>query len=94
MATVVPQSPKTILEEIMADADLDVLGRDDFMFCNNNLRRELAFFGQEFTDTQWFSGQLKFAKSHTYFTTTARKLRDEVQARNVAALKKKLEEIE
>jgi uncharacterized protein len=92
MATVVPQSPKTILEEIMADADLDVLGRDDFMVRNNNLRRELAFFGQEFTDTQWFSGQLKFLESHTYFTTTARTLRDAGQVENVAKLKKKLEE--
>ena len=88
MATVVPQAPKTILEQIMADADLDVLGRDDFMFRNNNLRRELAFFGKEFTDTQWFSGQLKFVESHVYFTATARKLRNEVQAKNVAELKK------
>ena len=92
LATVVPQSPKTILEEIMADADLDVLGRDDFMYRNNNLRRELASFGQEFTDIQWFSGQLKFIESHTYFTAIARKLRNEVQAKNVAELKKKLEE--
>lgn len=94
MATVIPQSPKTILEQIMADADLDVLGRDDFMLRNGNLRRELAFFGQEFTDIQWFSGQLKFAESHAYFTATARKLRDEVQAKNVAELKKKLEELD
>jgi uncharacterized protein len=94
MATVVPQSPKTILEQIMADADLDVLGRDDFMLRNSNLRRELAFFGQEVSDMQWFSGRLKFVEAHTYFTATARKLRDEVQAKNVAELKKKLEEIE
>ena len=50
MATVIPQSPKNILEEIMADADLDVLGRDDIMYRNNSLRRELTYFGQEFTD--------------------------------------------
>lgn len=94
MATVVPQSPKTILEQIMADADLDVLGRDDFMLRNGNLRRELAFFGQKFTDIQWFSGQLKFIESHSYFTATARKLRNKVQTKNVAELKKKLAEIE
>jgi hypothetical protein len=78
----------------MADADLDVLGRDDFMLRNGNLRRELAFFGQEVSDTQWWSGQLKFVESHTYFTATARKLRDEVQAKNVTELKKKLAEID
>lgn len=93
MATVVPQSPLTILEQIMADADLDVLGRDDFMLRNGNLRRELAFFGQEFTDTQWFSGQLKFVETHTYFTASARALRDAGQLKNVGELKKRLEEI-
>ena len=93
MATVVPQSPLTILEQIMADADLDVLGRDDFMLRNGNLRREFAFFGQEFTDTQWFSGQLKFVKTHTYFTASARALRDAGQVKNVAIMKKKLDGI-
>jgi hypothetical protein len=62
------------------------------MFRNNNLRRELAYFGQEFTDNQWFSGQLKFIESHTYFTATARKLRNETQTKNITELKKKLEE--
>jgi uncharacterized protein len=93
MATVVPQSPLTILEQIMADADLDVLGREDFMLRNGNLRRELAFFGQEFTDTQWFSGQLKFVEVHAYFIASARALRNAGQAKNVAGMKQRLEEI-
>lgn len=92
-ATILPQSPQTILEQIMADADLDVLGRDDFMVCNGNLRRELAAFGQEFTDLQWFSDQLRFVETHSYFTASARSLRDAGQGKNLAALKKKLEEI-
>jgi uncharacterized protein len=93
IATALPQSPQTILEQIMADADLDVLGRHDFMLRNGNLRRELAFFGQEFTDLQWFSDQLRFLETHTYFTASARALRDAGQAKNVVELKKKLEEI-
>jgi uncharacterized protein len=93
IVTTLPQSPRTILEQIMADADLDVLGRDDFMIRNGNLRRELAFFGQEFTDLQWFSDQLRFLETHTYFTASARILREAGQAKNVLELKKKLEEI-
>jgi len=81
MATVVPQSPATILEKIMADADLDVLGRDDFMLCNGTLRRELAFFGKEFTDAEWYSGQLKLVETHTYFIGAARALRDRSRRR-------------
>ena len=30
MATRIPQTPNNLLEEIIADADLDYLGRDDF----------------------------------------------------------------
>jgi uncharacterized protein len=93
MATVVPQAPQTLLEEIMADADLDVLGRDDFWPRNMNLRRELAFFGKEFTDVEWYSGQLRFVESHTYFTVTARVLRDAGQLKSVAILQQALGEL-
>ena len=54
------------------------------MLRNGNLRRELAFFGQEFTDIQWFSEQSKFVEVHTYFTASARALRNAGQAKNVA----------
>ena len=64
------------------------------MLRNGNLRHALAFFVQELSGTEWSSGQLKFIENHTYFTATTRKLRDEVQAKNIAELKKKLAEIE
>ena len=94
MATAIPQSPHSLLEQILADADLDVLGRDDFMVRNTNLRRELAFFGQEFSDLQWFSSQLKFVEAHIYFTSSARALRDEGQAKNIIELKQRLVDIQ
>jgi uncharacterized protein len=93
MATVVPQAPTTILERIMADADLDVLGRDDYWITNDNLRRELAFFGRGYTDFEWYSSQLKFLETHTYFTATARRLRTAGQSKNAIELRQKLEEI-
>ena len=88
LATVLPQTPKTHLEQIMADADLDVLGRDDFMPYNHNLRNELALLGQEFSDFEWYSRQLQFLKSHTYFTASARVLRDAGQLNNIRMLEK------
>jgi uncharacterized protein len=94
MATVVPQAPKTHLEQIMADADLDVLGRDDFWPRNINLRHELAFFGKNFTDVEWYSGQLKFIESHTYFTATARALRNAGQLKSLAILQQALDELD
>jgi uncharacterized protein len=87
-ATVIPQAPTTILGKIMADADLGVLGRDDFMFCNGNLRHELAFFGKESADAVWFTGQLKFLETHSYFTLSAHTLWDAGQLKNIGNLKR------
>jgi hypothetical protein len=70
------------------DADLDVLGRDDFMLHNNNLRNELALLGQEFSDFDWYANQLQFLRSHTYFTASARALRNAGQLNNIRVLEK------
>ena len=93
LATVVPQGPASLFEQILADADLDVLGWDDFWPRNIALRRELAFFGKEFTDIEWFSGQFKFVSTHTYFTAAARALRDAGQIKSVALLQGRLAEL-
>ena len=45
MATEIPQNPKTHLEMIMCDADLDYLGRYDFETISNNLYTEFLDFG-------------------------------------------------
>ena len=74
----------------MADADLDVLGRDDFWPRNLKLRQETAFFGKPFTDAEWYTGQLRFVEAHTYFTATARARRDAGQRRSVALLQRAL----
>src|ERR1700752_1502895 len=41
MATRIPQSPKNQLEEILCDADLDYLGRDDYIPTSTQLLHEL-----------------------------------------------------
>lgn len=91
LATVLPQSPTGLLEEILADADLNVLGQENFMQRNRDLRLELAFLGTEFTDEQWYSGQLQFLEGHKYFTTSARTLRDTQKQLNISMLRNKLD---
>lgn len=93
ISTILPQTPRTILGKILADADLDVLGRDDFMLRNENFRRELANFGKTSSDAEWYKSQLKFVESHTYFTESARALRNAGKLKNIADLKRKLEEM-
>lgn len=90
MATKLPQSPQTLLEEIMADADLDVLGRDDFLRRGYDLRAERAAFGISFSDEAWYRSQLEFLQAHHYFTSAARQLRDEKKLENIATMERLL----
>jgi uncharacterized protein len=85
-ATIIPQDPHTILERILCDADLNVLGREDFMRRNGDLRRELANFGKVYSDLDWYTNQDKFIKKHRFYTESARILLCEQKSLNVAAL--------
>ncbi len=82
MATRLPQTPCTLLEQIIADADLDLLGCDEFIERNYDLRREMAAYGQVMADEAWYTGQLDFLRSHQYFTASANALRAEGKKRN------------
>lgn len=88
MATAMPQSPRTLLERLMADADLDVLGRTDFMAKNAALRAELAALGQPTTRAQWYTQQQRFVAEHEYFTDVARALRDDGKRDNLAEMRR------
>lgn len=86
LATRLPQNPQTLEESILADADLDVLGREDYMTRNQALREELAAAGRIVSDEEWYSSQLKFIQSHRYFTRAARTLRDARQQQNASIM--------
>jgi len=83
IATRVPQRPLTLLEEIMADADLDSLGRKDYWTRSQDLRAEHASFGTHYTDEEWCRIQREFMQAHHYFTASARKLHDQQKKKNV-----------
>ncbi len=86
MATKLPQSPRTLLECIVADADLSTLGQDHFLERNASLRREMAAIGRVFSDAEWYSSQLNFLAGHQYWTASARSWLDAQKAENTAAL--------
>jgi len=90
LATKLPQTPHTLLEEILADADLDVLGREDFFARSAALRAETEALGQPTTDAGWNQGQQAFLQNHRYFTPSAHRLRDPQKAQNVLKLSQML----
>jgi len=76
MATKMPPRPKNILEAIICDADLDYLGRTDFIPVSNMLYKELHEHGKIGAMHEWNELQMKFIEKHQYFTNTARRLRN------------------
>lgn len=70
MATRIPQTPKTHLEQIICDADLDYLGRDDFYTIGSTLLQELRAYNVINTEEEWNRIQVRFLSAHAYFTDT------------------------
>lgn len=76
MATKIPQQPHSLLEQIICDADLDYLGRDDFFVIGEELRKEFLEFGVVKNDEEWEQLQLNFLKSHKYHTNSSKMQRE------------------
>lgn len=87
LATKIPQSPKTNLEKIICDADLDYLGRSDFPEISERLFEELKLFGVVSTREQWNQLQVKFLEAHTYHTEFAKKHRQPKKEARIEMLK-------
>lgn len=87
IATRIPQRPKNKLEEIICDADLDYLGRDDFFVISNNLYRELRSNSILNNREDWHEFQLRFLEAHSFHTGFARKNRQPKKEKHMRLLK-------
>ncbi len=87
MATKLPPKPKTLLEKIMADADLDYLGRKDFIPVSDSLYRELKVQGLISDFNEWNKLQIKFLSAHQFFTNTAQKMRSVNKEKQIERIK-------
>jgi len=92
MATRVPHAPSSHLEQIICDADLDYLGRDDFFTTGNNMYRELLVHNVVSDFHQWNQMQVKFLSTHSYFTQTSKNLRQAKKQAHLEEVKKLLSE--
>ena len=89
MATKMPQSPKTHLEEIICDADLDYLGRSDFFIVSKRLYKEMMELGSITNWEDWIKLQEIFLNQHHYFTKSAVLLRQEEKEQNLKIIRSK-----
>jgi uncharacterized protein len=86
-ATKLPQTPLNHLEQILADADLDYLGRADFFVISQKLYEELRWAGSIGNEQDWNKAQIIFMEKHHYFTQTAINLRQKGKEDNLQQIK-------
>ena len=87
MATRVPQKPNNHLERIICDADLDYLGREDFISISSDFYKELKEYRMVKNKNDWDQIQIKFLKSHHFFTEYSINNRSSLKKKNLEFIK-------
>ena len=85
-ATIIPQKPKNKLECILADADLEYLGTNDFERLGNKLYLELKHYNPNLSSEEWNEMQINFLQSHFYHTAFCIQNRNAVKKMNLKGL--------
>jgi predicted metal-dependent HD superfamily phosphohydrolase len=83
MATKIPQTPKNHLAQVLCDADLDYLGRDDFKTISENLFLELQAYKEVKDREHWYSLQVWFLTKQMFFTNFSKANRSLKLAQNL-----------
>ncbi|MGA8241644.1 MAG: HD domain-containing protein [Desulfobacterales bacterium] len=95
LSTDLAVEPKTHLEKILCDADLDHLGRPDFLEFDSKLREGRRNRGVDVSDDEkWYNGTLNLIINHKFYTESQGKLREEQKQKNIQTLINKLKSIE
>ncbi len=93
-ATKVPQTPHTLLEKIVCDADLYHLGTDYFSASNELLREEIVDVKKiDLSEENWNRNTIQFLKQHHYHTTYCQLLLNDIKKDHLKKLEEKLENI-
>ncbi|MEJ5303948.1 MAG: HD domain-containing protein [Bacteroidales bacterium] len=86
--TRMPQQAGGKLGQILCDADLDYLGRDDYFLISHRLRLEWIRTNlRQTTLRQWYELQVNFLQSHHYFCESSQQLRNQGKQNNLEQIK-------
>ncbi|MEI9809297.1 MAG: Pycsar system effector family protein [Bacteroidota bacterium] len=86
-ATKMPQSPDSLIEQIICDADLSHLGSGDFEKENKLLRKELiTIHDKDLSKKEWRKVNIKFLQAHQYFTDYSREHLEPVKHQHLLEL--------
>lgn len=88
-ATKMPQSPLSLIEKILCDADLYHLAADDYNARNQLLRQEQMFLlNTKISKKDWRRNNIRFLESHKYFTEYGEQKLEPKKVRNLVGLQK------
>lgn len=90
MATMLPPNPQNLLQRIICDADLDYLGRADFIPVSDTLYKELSEQNIITDKDTWNKLQVSFISNHQYFTDFGKNSREVNKQNQIERLKKLL----
>ena len=86
MATKIPQQPQNLLEQIIADADLEYLATSKFWIIGDSLFNELRYNNTVLTKPEWDNIQIDFIKKHKYHTSYCKQYKTFRKNKNLALL--------
>ena len=90
LATRIPQSPVSLAEKIVCDADLFHFGTDEFAERNKLMRKETEWrTGRKISKNEWRKGTLRFLESHEFQTDYCRNHLQAKKQQNIRDLKQK-----
>ena len=90
LATIMPQMPQSLLEQIICDADLDYLGRNDFEKISQDLFQEMHACGEMSDLYKWDEIQVVFLDKHHFHTSFNQSRRNEQKSQHLSAIKERL----
>lgn len=88
MSTKIPQKASNVLQQIICDADLDYLGRNDFYPIGLTLFEEWKQFLNIQTEQEWNNIQLNFLRQHFYHTNYSRAQRQQLKQEHLVQIEK------
>jgi uncharacterized protein len=91
MATRIPQKPQTLLEQVLADADLEYLGGDQYDEISTLLYKELLHFNPGLSEKDWLRIQIQFMESHDFHTSYCMRMKSYMKSRILHQLNLKLQ---
>lgn len=89
LSTKMPQSPRTVYDKVLCDADMSHLGKKTYWERSSKIRQEILLTkGKTMTEEEWTDFELSFMLGQQYHTPIAEMLYDKRKAKNIKQLRK------